>query len=73
MKKNMGTADRSLRILAAIAIGVLYVTEAISGIAAIVLGVMAVIFVVTSAVGFCPMYVPLGISTRKEPSREVRV
>ncbi len=73
MKKNMGTADRSLRILAAIAIGVLYVTEAISGIAAIVLGVMAVIFVVTSAVGFCPMYVPLGISTRKEPSRAVRV
>lgn len=73
MKKNMGTADRLIRILAAIAIAALYLTGNISDIASIVLGVIAVVFVVTSVVGFCPGYVPFGISTRKEPSHAVRV
>jgi K+-transporting ATPase A subunit len=73
MKKNMGTADRSLRIVAAIAIAALYLTGNISGIAAIVLGVVAAVFVVSSAVGFCPGYLPLGISTRKEPTGAARV
>lgn len=73
MKKNMGTMDRSLRILTAMAIAVLYLTGNISGTAAIVLGVVAVIFVVSSAVGFCPSYVPLRISTRKEPPPGVPV
>lgn len=66
--KNMGTTDRVLRILAALAIGVLYLAGSISGLAAMVLGVVALVFVVSSAVGFCPIYVPLGISTRRQPS-----
>lgn len=73
MKKNMGTMDRAIRILAAIAILVLYLAGSISGVTAIVLGVIAAAFLVTSLVGFCPGYVPLGISTRKEPSGSVRV
>jgi hypothetical protein len=73
MKKNMGTMDRSLRILTAMAIAVLYLTGNISGTAAIVLGVVALIFVVSSAVGFCPSYVPLRISTRKKSTHAVRV
>ncbi|HEU5358703.1 MAG TPA: DUF2892 domain-containing protein [Gemmatimonadales bacterium] len=67
MKKNMGTADRTIRILAAIAVGVLYFMGKIGGTLAIVLGVIAVVFVVTSFIGKCPAYVPLGISTDKEP------
>ena len=67
MKKNMGTVDRTIRILAAIAIGVLYYTGKIGGTLAIVLGVFAVVFVITSFMGRCPAYVPLGISTHKEP------
>ena len=73
MKKNMGTADRFLRILAAVAIVVLYLTGSIGGITAVVLGVIAAVFVITSVVGFCPGYVPFGISTRKGQSPAVRV
>ena len=65
MLKNMGTADRLLRTVIALAVGVLYVTNQISGIAAIVLGVLAVVFLITSFAGFCPLYVPLKLSTRK--------
>jgi Na+(H+)/acetate symporter ActP len=66
MKKNMGTVDRILRVTVAVLIGVLYLTGQISGLAAIVLGIIAIIFVATSIVSTCPLYVPLGISTRKE-------
>ncbi|MDO8502717.1 MAG: DUF2892 domain-containing protein [Gemmatimonadaceae bacterium] len=67
MKKNMGTADRLIRTLIAIGIAVLYFTGRISGTLAIILGVVAVAFLLTSFVAHCPVYVPLGLSTRKEP------
>ncbi|MFV0604540.1 MAG: DUF2892 domain-containing protein [Niabella sp.] len=63
MKKNMGAADKTIRILMAIAIAVLYYTNIISGTLAIVLGVVAIIFVLTSFISFCPLYAPFGIST----------
>ena len=65
MKKNMGTVDRTLRTLAAVGVGVLYFTGTISGTLALVLGAFAVVFLATSFVGSCPLYSPLGISTRK--------
>ncbi|MEJ2319519.1 MAG: DUF2892 domain-containing protein [Gemmatimonadales bacterium] len=67
MKKNMGTADQVIRILIALTIAVLYFTGVISGIIAIILGVIAVVFLLTSVTARCPGYRPLGISTRKEP------
>lgn len=66
MNKNMGTADRTIRILIAIAIGVLYFNGSISGVLAVILGVVAIVFLATSLAGRCPGYVPLGISTRKQ-------
>jgi hypothetical protein len=66
MKKNMGSADRIIRILLAIAIAILYFTHQISGTAAIILGALAIIFVATSFISFCPLYLPFGISTRKK-------
>ncbi len=66
MEKNMGTVDRILRAVLAVLVGVFYFTGHITGIAAIVLGIFAVIFLVTSAIGYCPLYVPFKISTRKE-------
>jgi len=63
MKKNMGAIDRIIRVILAVVVGILYVTGQISGLAAVIFGVFAVIFLVTSAVAFCPLYVPLGIST----------
>lgn len=67
MTRNMGSADRVIRILIALAIGVLYFTGTIGGTLAIVLGIVAVAFVVTSLVGWCPTYVPFGLSTRRPP------
>ena len=67
MTKNMGTADRAIRILIAVAIAVLYFTHMISGTLAIVLEIVAIAFLVTSLVGWCPSYVPFGISTAPKP------
>lgn len=65
MKKNMGTADRVIRSAVVLLIAVLFFAGQISGIAAIILGIIAVAFLVTSLLSWCPTYVPFGISTRK--------
>ena len=67
MKANMGTVDRVVRTVVALAIGALYFTGKISGTVAAVLGFFAVVFLATSLVSRCPLYVPLGLNTRKEP------
>ena len=67
MKLNMGSTDRVVRIVIALAIAVLYFTHVIAGTLAIVLGVVAIIFVLTSLTGWCPGYLPFGLSTRKAP------
>ncbi|MGD0820937.1 MAG: DUF2892 domain-containing protein [Desulfomonilia bacterium] len=61
----MGTADKAIRLLLVIVVAVLYLTGSITGVAAIVLGIIAAIFIITSLISFCPLYVPLKISTRK--------
>ena len=64
MPKNMGLIDKLVRIVAAIVVAVLFFTGRISGAAAIVLGILAVVFIVTSLVGTCPLYLPFKIDTR---------
>ena len=66
MEKNMGTADKAIRIMIAAAIAFLYYTNIISGTLGMVLLVLAIVFVATSAIGFCPLYLPFGISTCKK-------
>jgi hypothetical protein len=66
MEKNMGVSDKAIRILAATAIAVLYFTNVISGTLAIVLGIVAVAFVITSFINFCPLYLLFGINTSKK-------
>ncbi len=66
MKPNMGTADKVVRILVAIVIAGLYFANIISGTLAIILLVLAGVFILTSFVSFCPLYLPFGISTRKQ-------
>jgi hypothetical protein len=63
MKKNMGTIDRIIRTLLAIVVIILYVNGSITGIAAIILGIFVFIFLITSAIGYCPLYAPFKIST----------
>jgi hypothetical protein len=66
MKQNMGTADKVVRILVAIVIAGLYFANIISGTLAIILLVLAGVFILTSFMRFCPLYLPFGISTRKK-------
>ncbi|HSN49276.1 MAG TPA: DUF2892 domain-containing protein [Flavobacterium sp.] len=66
MKKNMGSTDKIIRVLIALAIGVLYFTGTISGTTALVLGAFAIIFLITSLISFCPLYVLFGFSTCKK-------
>ena len=66
MKKNMGSTDKTIRIAIAVVIAILYFTNTISGTLALVLGIFAAIFILTSFISFCPLYAPFGISTRKK-------
>jgi len=68
MKKNMGTVDRVVRVLIAVGIAVLYFTGVIGGTLAIILGVIALVFLLTSFAARCPGYVPLKLSTRRKPT-----
>lgn len=63
MKKNMGTADKVIRILVALIIAGLYFGHVIEGTLGIVLIVLAAVFVLTSVISFCPLYLPFGIKT----------
>ncbi len=65
----MGTTDKSIRILAAVVMVVLYYTNILSGMAAIVPGILAIVFLLTSLISFCPLYLPFGINTRKRKNK----
>lgn len=62
----MGSADKIIRIAAAVVIAVLYFTHVISGTLAQILGAFAIIFIITSFISVCPLYIPFGLSTRKK-------
>jgi hypothetical protein len=63
MKINMGMADRVLRIIIAIVIGALYFTGYLYAWWGIVLLVLAILFVITGFMGFCPVYRIIGINS----------
>ena len=69
MKKNMGSGDKIIRLLLAITIALLTYLEVISGTWAIVLLVLALVFLITSLISFCPLYLPFGLSTCKKPPK----
>ncbi|NQV72256.1 DUF2892 domain-containing protein [bacterium] len=63
MKKNMGSMDRIVRVVVAIVLAALYFTNVLTGTLATVAVAVAVIFLLTSAVGTCGLYIPFGVST----------
>jgi hypothetical protein len=70
MKTNMGIADRLVRLVIAVAIAGLYVTDIITGTWATVLLVVSAVFAITSIVAVCPLYTLLGINTcRKDTTK----
>lgn len=64
MTPNMGSLDRILRTLVALVVVILYVGGTIGGVTALLLGILALVFLATSFVGTCPLYMPFGFSTR---------
>lgn len=64
MAQNMGRWDRILRLAAAVVIAMLLIAGVLKGTLAIILAILAAIFVITTFAGFCPLYVPLGLSTK---------
>jgi hypothetical protein len=65
MKNNMNSTDRIIRAIVAMLFGILVFTNAVSGVLAIILGIIAAIFLVTAAIGFCPLYALFSWSTKK--------
>lgn len=66
----MGNIDKVVRILIAVAILVLYFTNVISGLTATIALILSAVFMLTSLVGFCPLYLPFGISTLKKDKKQ---
>lgn len=66
MKKNMGGADRIIRVILAIVFAALYFTGTVAGTWGLVLVVFGGVFLATSVVSFCPLYLPFGINTCKK-------
>jgi hypothetical protein len=64
--KNMGTTDRTIRLVVAAIFAVLYFTGTVSGAFGIVLLVLAAVFTLTSVISFCPLYLPFKLSTIKK-------
>ncbi|HCE54593.1 MAG TPA: DUF2892 domain-containing protein [Lutibacter sp.] len=69
MKKNMGSADKLIRVLIAVVIAVLYYLGKIEGTLALVLLAFSLIFLLTSLFSFCPLYVIFGINTCKKETK----
>ncbi|NOS93522.1 MAG: DUF2892 domain-containing protein [Cyclobacteriaceae bacterium] len=66
MTKNMGSADRVIRVILAAIVVALYFANIISGTVAIVLLAFSAIFILTSMVGVCPLYLPFGLNTLRK-------
>jgi hypothetical protein len=66
MKKNMGSIDKSIRIVIAALVAILYFTKVIDGTLGIVLLVIAGVFLLTGLISFCPLYPVIGINTGKK-------
>lgn len=65
MKRNMGPADRTIRILLAIIFGYLVIKGQVGGTLAFIISIVTIAFIITAFIGWCPVYVPFNFSTRK--------
>jgi len=66
MKKNMGSADRAIRAIAAVIFIALYFTNVVGGTVGLILIALSLIFLLTSLISFCPLYLPFGLSTLRK-------
>ncbi len=72
MTRNMGAVDRTVRLILVAVVAALYARGIVAGTLAIVLGAVGIVFLVTSAIGYCPTYTLVGVSTVGTPARAAR-
>ncbi|GIV29287.1 MAG: membrane protein [Bacteroidia bacterium] len=70
MKTNMGKNDKIIRIILAVIFGILYFTGIIEGTIGLVLLLLSVVFLITSFIGFCPLYLPFNINTKEKENKQ---
>jgi len=70
MTKNMGTIDKVIRLIVAVLFIVLYFTGTVTGTVGIILLVLAAVFILTSLISSCPLYLPFGLKTTCEKKKE---
>jgi len=70
MTTNMGKTDKTIRLVVAVVIAILILTGVLTGAWAWILGIIAVIFAVTSAISFCPIYRIFGLSTAPKEEKD---
>ena len=70
MKKNMGTADKIIRLIIAAIFVTLYFTDVITGTIGLTLLILSGVFVLTSLISFCPLYTLVGINTCSKSQKE---
>lgn len=63
MKINMGKIDKAIRIGLALLLSALYITGILSGVIGFIALTLGAIFILTSVIGVCPLYIPFGIKT----------
>ncbi|MFB0515129.1 MAG: DUF2892 domain-containing protein [Candidatus Neomarinimicrobiota bacterium] len=66
MTSNMGAIDRIIRVVLAVIFIYLILEGTLTGVWAWVLGILGIIFLLTSLASFCPVYKLLGVSTLKK-------
>ncbi len=66
MTMNMGSWDRMIRLILAVAVAILLLTKVLHGTLAVVLGILALVFFLTAVFGFCPLYCPFRLTTREK-------
>ena len=69
MKKNMGSTDKTIRVIIALVFAALFFTKTVQGTFGYILLAVAIIFLLTSLVGFCPFYALLGINSCKKENQ----
>ena len=63
MKKNVGSADRIIRLIIAAVLAGAYFGGYVTGTLGIVALVVAVVMLGAAAIGFCPLYTIIGMNT----------
>lgn len=65
----MGSTDKTIRVIIALVFAILFFTKTVQGIFGYILLAIAVIFLLTSLVGFCPLYALLGSNSCKKENQ----